>query len=72
MVEGEPPYRSQTPQQVLFLIEANGTPMIENPEALSPVFRDYLAETLEVNTDMRPDAAELLQVCLRVHWRFYY
>jgi p21-activated kinase 1 len=72
MVEGEPPYRNQTPQQALFLIETNGTPMIENPEELSPVFRDYLAETLEVNTDMRPDAAELLQVRLCAHLRLRY
>ncbi|CAE6404994.1 unnamed protein product [Rhizoctonia solani] len=61
MVEGEPPYLNQNPLKALYLIATNGTPQIANPEALSPVFKDYLAKTLEVDAEKRPDAATLLQ-----------
>ncbi|KAH7335403.1 kinase-like domain-containing protein [Rhizoctonia solani] len=61
MVEGEPPYLNQNPLKALYLIATNGTPQIANPEALSPVFKDYLAKTLEVDAEKRPDAASLLQ-----------
>lgn len=62
MVEGEPPYLNQNPLKALYLIATNGTPTIANPETLSPVFKDYLAKTLEVNVDKRPNAKELLEV----------
>lgn len=62
MVEGEPPYLNQNPLKALYLIATNGTPTIANPDALSPVFKDYLAKTLEVDAEKRPDAAQLLQV----------
>ncbi|CAE6524861.1 unnamed protein product [Rhizoctonia solani] len=61
MVEGEPPYLNQNPLKALYLIATNGTPQIANPEALSPVFKDYLAKTLEVDAEKRLDAAALLQ-----------
>ncbi|THH15267.1 hypothetical protein EW146_g5181 [Bondarzewia mesenterica] len=61
MIEGEPPYLNQNPLKALYLIATNGTPTIANPESLSPVFRDYLAKTLEVDAEKRPDAAQLLQ-----------
>ncbi|KAH8108873.1 kinase-like domain-containing protein [Phellopilus nigrolimitatus] len=61
MVEGEPPYLNQNPLKALYLIATNGTPTIANPESLSPTFRDYLARTLEVDAEKRPDAAQLLQ-----------
>jgi p21-activated kinase 1 len=59
MIEGEPPYLNQNPLKALYLI---GTPTIANPEALSPTFRDYLAKTLEVDAEKRPDASQTLQV----------
>ena len=62
MIEGEPPYLNQNPLKALYLIATNGTPTIANPELLSLVFRDYLAKTLEVDAEKRPDAAQLLQV----------
>ena len=69
MIEGEPPYLNQNPLKALYLIATNGTPTIANPEALSPVFRDYLAKTLEVDAEKRPTASELLQVsCI---FKFY-
>ncbi|KAI6041257.1 STE/STE20/PAKA protein kinase [Pisolithus marmoratus] len=61
MIEGEPPYLNQNPLKALYLIATNGTPQIQNPEALSPVFSDYLAKTLEVDAEKRPTASELLQ-----------
>lgn len=63
MIEGEPPYLNQNPLKALYLIATNGTPAIANPEALSPVFNDYLATTLEVDAEKRPNATGLLQVC---------
>ena len=62
MIEGEPPYLNQNPLKALYLIATNGTPQIQNPEALSHVFSDYLAKTLEVDAEKRPTASELLQV----------
>lgn len=62
MVEGEPPYLNQNPLKALYLIATNGTPTIANPESLSTTFRDYLACTLEVDAEKRPDAAQLLKV----------
>ncbi|KAG9027111.1 signal transducing kinase of the PAK [Tulasnella sp. JGI-2019a] len=61
MVEGEPPYLNQNPLKALYLIATNGTPTIANPELLSPLFKNYLAMTLEVDAEKRPDAAQLLQ-----------
>jgi p21-activated kinase 1 len=61
MIKGEPPYLSQNPLKALFLIATNGTPLIANPENLSSTFRDYLAKTLEVDAEKRPDATQLLQ-----------
>ena len=61
MIEGEPPYLNQNPLKALYLIATNGTPTIANPESLSPIFRDYLSKTLEVDAEKRPSASELLQ-----------
>lgn len=62
MIEGEPPYLNQNPLKALYLIATNGTPAINNPEALSDLFKDYLAKCLEVDADKRPDAQQLLTV----------
>jgi serine/threonine protein kinase len=62
MVEGQPPYLNENILRVLFFIATNGTPTIANPEALSPVFKDYLSKVLEIDTERRPDATQLLQV----------
>lgn len=64
MIEGEPPYLNQNPLKALYLIATNGTPTIANPENLSSTFSDYLARTLEVDAEKRPNATQLLQVRL--------
>jgi serine/threonine protein kinase len=64
MIEGEPPYLNQNPLKALYLIATNGTPTIGNPEALSDLFKDYLAKALEVDAEKRPDAGALLKVSL--------
>ena len=61
MVEGEPPYLKQNPLKALFLVATNGAPRIANPENLTSTFRDYLAKTLEVDAEKRPDATQLLK-----------
>ena len=61
MIEGEPPYWNEAPPRALYLIATNGTPTIANSEDLSSTFRDYLARTLEVDAEKRPDMSRLLQ-----------
>ncbi|EGU11233.1 STE/STE20/PAKA protein kinase [Rhodotorula toruloides ATCC 204091] len=61
MIEGEPPYLNEAPLRALYLIATTGSPAIPNAEQLSVVFRSFLGVALEVDTDKRPDAAQLLQ-----------
>jgi p21-activated kinase 1 len=61
MIEGEPPYLDQDPLRALYLIATTGTPTLANSESLSSTFLDYLAKTLEVDAEKRPDVTQLLQ-----------
>ncbi|KAJ2710418.1 hypothetical protein H4R19_003753 [Coemansia spiralis] len=61
MVEGEPPYLNENPLRALYLIATIGTPKIQNPDSLSSVFRDFLAQALQVTPEMRPNTTELLR-----------
>ena len=61
MIEGEPPYFNLNPLKALYLIATKGTPTIANSENLSPTLRDYLAKTLEVDVEKRPNSTQLLE-----------
>ncbi|RUS18060.1 kinase-like domain-containing protein [Endogone sp. FLAS-F59071] len=60
MVEGEPPYLNENPLRALYLIATNGTPSLQNPDSLTPVFRDFLSKCLEVDSEKRPTATKML------------
>ena len=47
------------------MIATNGTPELAHPEKLSPVFKDFLSQSLEMDVDKRLGARELLQVSIR-------
>lgn len=63
MIEGEPPYLTESPLRALWLIATNGTPAIKDEAALSPVFRDFLYFALKVDPEKRASAHDLLRVC---------
>lgn len=61
MIEGEPPYLTESPLRALFLIATNGTPQIKAHEELTPGFRDFLALALKVDPEKRASAHDLLK-----------
>ena len=73
MIEGEPPYLTESPLRALYLIAKYGTPRIKDEQALSPVFRDFLYFALKVEPEKRASAHDLLHVshldrqCFRAH-----
>jgi p21-activated kinase 1 len=62
MIEGEPPYLTESPLRALWLIATNGTPTIKEEQNLSPVFRDFLYFALKVDPEKRASAHDLLRV----------
>lgn len=62
MVEGEPPYLTETPLRALYLIATNGTPKLKDPEGSSSVFKDFLQCALKVDPEKRYGAHDLLKV----------
>ncbi|TLD16348.1 uncharacterized protein PgNI_00911 [Pyricularia grisea] len=61
MIEGEPPYLTESPLRALWLIATNGTPQIKDEGNMSPVFRDFLYFALKVDPDKRASAHDLLR-----------
>ena len=65
MIEGEPPYLTESPLRALYLIAKFGTPRIKNEHELSSVFRDFLHFALKVEPEKRASAHDLLHVSLQ-------
>ncbi|KAI0811725.1 hypothetical protein GGR55DRAFT_83361 [Xylaria sp. FL0064] len=65
MIEGEPPYLTESPLRALWLIATNGTPQIKEEHTLSAVFRDFLYFALKVDPEKRASAHDLLRVSYR-------
>ncbi|KAL1960357.1 hypothetical protein VTO42DRAFT_8317 [Malbranchea cinnamomea] len=61
MIEGEPPYLTESPLRALYLIATNGTPKIKDEHNLSPVFREFLHLALRVDPEKRASAHDLLK-----------
>ncbi|KAI1309291.1 hypothetical protein F5Y03DRAFT_77334 [Xylaria venustula] len=61
MIEGEPPYLTESPLRALWLIATNGTPQIKEEHTLSAVFRDFLYFALKVDPEKRASAHDLLR-----------
>lgn len=62
MIEGEPPYLTESPLRALYLIATNGTPKIKEEHELSAVFKDFLNFALKVDPEKRASAHDLLRV----------
>ncbi|KAL7267031.1 signal transducing kinase of the PAK [Rhizina undulata] len=61
MIEGEPPYLTESPLRALYLIATNGTPKLKEPDQLTRELKDFLSLALEVSPDIRASAGELLK-----------
>ena len=61
MIEGEPPYLTESPLRALWLIATNGTPTIKDEGALTSVFKDFLYFALKVDPEKRASAHDLLK-----------
>ncbi|KAJ6028619.1 hypothetical protein N7540_004195 [Penicillium herquei] len=61
MIDGEPPYLTESPLRALYLIATNGTPTIKDEHNLSSTFRDFLHLALKVDPEKRASAHDLLK-----------
>lgn len=64
MIEGEPPYLTESPLRALYLIATNGTPKIKDEATLTQCFKEWLALALKVDPEKRASAFDLLSVSI--------
>ena len=62
MIEGEPPYLSESPLRALYLIATHGTPKLKEPQNLSPQCLDFIGFALRTDPEKRASAHDLLRV----------
>lgn len=62
MIEGEPPYLTESPLRALYMIATNGTPQFKGEADLSPVAKDFIHFALKVDPEKRASAHDLLKV----------
>ena len=64
MIEGEPPYLTESPLRAIYLISIGkyGTPQIKDEWDLSVDFKDFLYFALKVEPEKRASAHDLLHV----------
>ncbi|KAG7272620.1 hypothetical protein CRUP_033129 [Coryphaenoides rupestris] len=61
MVDGEPPYFSDTPVAAMKKLRDDPAPSVRNPHKISPVLKDFLGCMLTRNTAQRASATQLLR-----------
>ncbi|XP_041661030.1 serine/threonine-protein kinase PAK 6-like [Cheilinus undulatus] len=61
MIDGEPPYFSDTPINAMKKLRDEAAPSVKNIHKVSPVLKDFLECMLTRNTKQRSSAAQLLQ-----------
>ncbi|XP_067274441.1 LOW QUALITY PROTEIN: serine/threonine-protein kinase PAK 6b [Pseudorasbora parva] len=61
MVDGEPPYFSETPIAAMKRLRDEPAPTARNASKISPVLRDFLDSMLTCDPERRASAADLLQ-----------
>uniref|UniRef100_A0A0B6ZP70 non-specific serine/threonine protein kinase n=1 Tax=Arion vulgaris TaxID=1028688 RepID=A0A0B6ZP70_9EUPU len=60
MLEGRPPYITEFPLRVIYLIKKKGRPDIKDVHKLSPELKDFLYKCLEVKVESRASSHQLL------------
>jgi len=62
MIDGEPPYLTETPLRALFLIASTGKPSVREQSRLDqcPDLRSFLDKCLDVDSEKRSSAREAL------------